>query len=404
MTTIASTRPFPNSIRRLPPATLRLSPATLRLATLLQTVALATWLGTCVSKAAEPDAVKSQHRYEIVVGNADLQARQPQLAIGHTGRTYLAFGSQSDIYVCHEEGTQSEFSAPVKVGHLEKLALGMRRGPRIAICGDAIVVTAISHKTGNLVAYQSKDHGATWSDTVIVNDVDESAREGLHSMASDRNGNAYVVWLDLRNGHTEIFISKSVDAGITWSKNSLVYRSPSETVCECCHPSIQIGNDGTIYVMWRNLIDGDRDMYLSSSLDGMTFSAAKKLGTGTWSLDACPMDGGDLTVSDKGLVTTVWRRKDTVYQAVPNNAFEIVIGKGEQPSVTASKRGVWIAWLSRRNGPLLHRSPDSDQTAKLADQANDPVIASDSKGEIVVAAWEEKTKQGSTIVVKQLAK
>ena len=36
----------------------------------------------------------------------------------------------------------------------------------------------------------------------VVNDVPDSAREGLHAMAADANGNLFAAWLDLRSKGT----------------------------------------------------------------------------------------------------------------------------------------------------------------------------------------------------------
>src|SRR5690606_19480837 len=124
------------------------------------------------------------------------------------------------------------------------------------------------------------------------NDVPKSAREGLHALAVGPEGQLYCVWLDLRNNEPEVFGSSSTDGGKTWSPNRLIYRSPDGNVCECCHPSVTFDSKGHLYVMWRNWLDGNRDLYWSLSKDGgRTFSQAKKLGQGHWPLRNSPMDG-----------------------------------------------------------------------------------------------------------------
>ncbi|HEV7302416.1 MAG TPA: hypothetical protein VGN72_23960 [Tepidisphaeraceae bacterium] len=46
-------------------------------------------------------------------------------------------------------------------------------------------------------------------------------------------------------------------------------------------------------------------MFTVTSADGgQTFSEATKLGEGTWKINACPMDGGDVTFSGERTVTT----------------------------------------------------------------------------------------------------
>ena len=49
--------------------------------------------------------------------------------------------------------------------------------------------------------------------------------------------------------------------------------------------------------MFRNNVNGSRDEYLVESRDGgRSFAAARKLGSGTWPLNGCPMDGGGLAI------------------------------------------------------------------------------------------------------------
>ena len=128
-------------------------------------------------------------------------------------------------------------------------------------------------------------------------------------MAEGPGGEVYCVWLDCRDQQrgSRIFGAASTDGGKTWTKNRQVYSSPSGSVCECCHPSVAYDSSGKLHVMWRNSLQGARDMYMTSSTDGgATFSAGVKLGSGTWPLDACPMDGGYLAVSSNGVVFTAY--------------------------------------------------------------------------------------------------
>ncbi|MEJ7682118.1 MAG: sialidase family protein [Segetibacter sp.] len=101
-------------------------------------------------------------------------------------------------------------------------------------------------------------------------------------------------WLLKSPKGQNVYGAKSVDGGKTWSKNILVYESPDSTVCECCKPSVTMkGNN--VYVMFRNWLNGSRDLYVIKSSDGgKSFAQAQKLGKGSWKLNGCPMDGGGL--------------------------------------------------------------------------------------------------------------
>lgn len=335
----------------------------------------------------------------IVSEDAVASPRQPQVAIDEAGTIFVAFGASDAIYCCTSADRGQTYSDPVKIGSLPKLSLGMRRGPRIvarhdAAEGDFLVVTAISHDSGNLVSWRSTDAGKTWQGPLTVNDSPKDAREGLHAMTISPAGQIFCTWLDLRNKSTELFASVSTDGGKSWSKNFLVYHSPSGSICECCHPSVACDSNGDIYVMWRNSIDGFRDMYASRSRDGgKTFTAAAKLGPGTWKLDACPMDGGYLAATAPGKLTTIWRRNTQIFRSdidgTNQQPREQLLGNGEQPWAAATSAGAYLVWVSRRPGDLWLATPKSKSPDKIAADATDPVITAPLKGNgPLVIAWE----------------
>ncbi|HTM48478.1 MAG TPA: sialidase family protein, partial [Bryobacteraceae bacterium] len=293
----------------------------------------------------------------IAPNGASPEYRQPQLAAGD-GMVAVTFGADNAIYFSASRDQGKTFSTPVKVAEAPKLMLGRHRGPRIAITPAAIVISAVvaeappaaqpgPHKhvtptSGDLKAWRSTDGGKTWSAGVAINDVAAAAREGLHSMASG-GGVVFATWLDLRSKGTRLYGSVSTDGGATWSKNRLVYESPSGTICQCCHPTAVIDSKGQIHVMWRNALEGNRDMYAAVSRDGgQSFGAASKLGGQSWKLEACPMDGGGLAASGTRILAA-WRRESTVYVSEPDKA-ERRIGDGKDPALAVAGGRAAVAW------------------------------------------------------------
>ena len=271
------------------------------------------------------------------------------------------------------------------------------RGPRIAISGKTIVISAITSKTasvdahahgagpdGDLSVWRSTDGGKTWSQAIRVNDVPNAPNEGLHTLAADAKGNLFAAWLDHRSGKgTTLYGARSADAGATWSKNFLVYQSPDGTICECCHPSSAFAPDGELLVMWRNWLDGSRDMYLARSRAGAVFGQPEKLGMGTWKLKGCPMDGGGVVIFNKR-VFTAWRREGTVYLAEPGSP-ETALGQGKDLAVAAGPKGVYVAWVSA--SAIQLRTPGAAPVT-LSNDGAFPAITVLSDG-AVVAAWQE---------------
>jgi hypothetical protein len=325
----------------------------------------------------------------------DAPAREPQMA-ANGSMVAMTFGAGKAIYfsASHDNGTT--FSAPVKVAEGEILPLTRHRGPRIALAGSAIVISAVTGRKlaegahahglpsdGDLLVWRSTDAGKSWTKGTVVNDAAGAATEGLHSLAADAKGVLFAAWLDKRGAKgTRLFGARSTDGGATWSKNVPIYGSPDGTICECCHPSVAFDSDGHILVMWRNSLGGARDMYLSRSLDGANFSKAEKLGTGSWPLNACPMDGGGIAVSGTRTITA-WRRGENVFMAEPGKP-EQQIGAGKDVALAASADRTYVIWS---NGMKIESWSDG-KVAVLSSAGAFPALSALSSGG-ALAAWEE---------------
>jgi hypothetical protein len=312
---------------------------------------------------------------------AEVPYRQPQLA-SSAHLVALAFGSGNGIYVATSSGEGDTFSKPVKVAEVGVLMLGRHRGPRVAISQGAIVVTAVAGPAGDLLAWRSIDGGKTWSQAVRINDVPSAAREGLQTLATDGRGKLFAAWLDLRKQGTRLYGAYSADSGATWSANVLVYESPDGTICQCCHPSAAFAGDGTLEVMWRNWLDGSRDLYLIRSTGSREFGKPEKLGSGTWKLNACPMDGGSLTNAGPRTVTA-WRRNGEIFMAEPGQA-ETKLGEGKDVAIAASQGRVYALWIQGTQLELW----TSEKTEAVAQNAAFPSLTA-LPGGGVLGAWED---------------
>jgi hypothetical protein len=291
----------------------------------------------------------------------------------------MVFGSGDSIWMTRSGDQGRSFGPPAKVAALPKLMLGRHRGPRVAISGNTIVVSAIASEPGDLMVWRSSDGGKSWSAPVVVNDTPKAAREGLHALAADGEGHMALAWLDDRSAPGKrLYGAYSNDAGKTWGRNVVLYQSPEKTICECCHPSLAALGHGEFAVMWRNAVGGSRDMYAMKLPDGMPV----KQGTGTWKLDACPMDGGGLVARD-GRLSSAWRREHEIYLAEAGKA-EIPLGAGQDVALGANAKGLHAIW----NAGGAIQLYTAGKTEKLADAGAFPAIVTLGDG-AMLAAWEE---------------
>ncbi|UFH52911.1 sialidase family protein [Spirosoma sp. KNUC1025] len=286
----------------------------------------------------------------------------PAVATDAAGGVHVVFGRGSLIfYTASRDG--ETFSMPVRVDSVVGLHLGASRGPQIAATAQSVVITAID-KPGNVWAYVLNRKSGQWQPRVRITDVPDIAKEGFVSLTASPDNVYNAVWLDLRNDkHNKIVGARSTDGGHTWLPNRVLYQSPDGTVCECCQLSV-VSQGKRVAVMFRNFLNGARDMYLLKSEDGgQTFGKAEKIGKGTWKLNACPMDGGGLYMTPNGTVSTVWRRENKVYTARPGQP-ETELGEGKNAKIVLTEKGEYVVF--QQAGQLMITTPEQTQPKAMA--------------------------------------
>ncbi len=373
-------------------------------------VPISSWASTRIPNAAQPQlALGSDGRVWLVYGQSaatpPVQAANQQQSGEHGPGQHKNGGHQApdrsgELFVAQSSDGEATFGPAMKVGFVPKLMLGMRRGPRIAAHGDRITVTVIGQE---LQAFTSIDSGKNWSGPIAINDVPTSAREGLHDLTAAPDGKLFVTWLDLRNGKMELWGAESNDGGKTWGSNEQVYRSPDKSICECCHPNVLFDAEGNLAVMWRNSIEGSRDMWLARRPKGAKqFTPAKKLGEGTWKLNGCPMDGGEIVALGGGNFGAVFQRAGDIFFAPPDGA-EILLGKGRQPIATKDGADTVALWQEGTD-LIVARKLGDGQPVKFASDARFPaLVALPGSGGLVLAYEQGPAKEKQPgIVIERL--
>ncbi len=323
-------------------------------------------------------AKKEYNKKDFVIAKGQM----PNMVMDNDDKLHLVYGSSDSIMYSYSADQGKSFTSPALVSVLPELAASHTRGPQIAATTKGLIIIACN-TSGDIYSF-SKHGSVKWVQTSKVNDIDTTAKEGLMSLSADEN-NAFAAWLDLRvNKHNKIYGSTSTDGGKTWSKNILVYSSPDSTVCECCKPSVKVKGNNVI-IMFRNWLHGNRDLYLIQSNNfGATFGQAQKLGTGSWKLNGCPMDGGGLAVNENGEIQTVWRREGKIYANIPGSPEkEIAEGKGCTLEIV-NGRNVY-AWTEKGEVVVIN----SEGTKKVVGRGSQPVLKALNNGH-VICVWENE--------------
>jgi len=323
-------------------------------------------------------------------GNAIIASgKMPGVAIDNSKTIHVVYGKSDSLLYSYSSDQGKTFSDPSLISVLPKLMARAMRGPQVVATTDGLSVTACN-TSGDIFSFV-KNVSGNWFQTARVNDVDTVAKENLMALSGDGQI-VFAVWLDLRSKHNQIFGSQSTDGGKTWSKNILIYASPDTTVCECCKPSVQVkGKD--VYVMFRNWLQGNRDLYLIHSSDGgLHFEQAKKLGNGSWTLNGCPMDGGALVLDQHGNPRTVWNRKGTIYACNPGME-EQKVGEGKSCTLELIHGENAYAWVNKGN--VIVQSPGGAQ--KDLDKGELPIIKRINDDQII-CVWQHDNQIHKTIL------
>lgn len=315
--------------------------------------------------------------------------QMPNVVTDRSNNIHVTYGSGDSLLYSYSSDQGKTFSAPSLISIVPNLAASHTRGPQIAATNNGLSVTACNN-AGDIFSFV-KDESGKWFATSRVNDVDTTAKENLMALASSGD-NAFAVWLDLRDHHNKIFGAKSIDGGKTWAKNIMVYASPDTTVCECCKPSVAVeGNN--IVVMFRNWLNGNRDLYLIRSSDGgASFGQAQKLGIENWALNGCPMDGGAVVIDKNGNPQTVWNRKGTIYSCEPGSQ-ETALGKGKGCTMKSINGKNVYAWVENGNVVIMN----SHGMKKDLGAGQLPVIAAINNDQ-VVCIWENDKRINKAVV------
>jgi hypothetical protein len=269
-------------------------------------------------------------------------ASNPTVAIGAGGAALVAWvgveANASNVWVARSD-QNAGFSAPVRANDIDGDAAPHEQAPaQIAAGPEGNVYVLWQNNTvleGRMYPYsdlrlaRSTDGARTFEPAVFVNDDagGPPASHTFHDIAVGPDGVVYVSWIDSRvraehdrlqsangdgahAGHggegpgPEIRMAKSTDGGRTFGPSVVV----AENACPCCRTSLAVAADGTVYLSWRTVLEGNiRDVVVAHSGDGgATFTTARRVSEDDWVFDACPHAGSSLTVDQAGRLHVAW--------------------------------------------------------------------------------------------------
>jgi hypothetical protein len=269
----------------------------------------------------------------------------------------------------------------------------------------------------------SQDGGTSWSAPLKPHDDGTPTEHGFVTLFP-RDAGAGIIWLDGRN------MAKSADAdatqGMTLRAATLSpdRRIGSETVidgltCDCCQTDVAMTAAGAVAVYRDRTEEETRDIYAARLVNG-AWRPGQPVADDGWTIHGCPVNG-PVIAADGDKVAIAWF---TAADDVPR----VRVARSEDAGVTFSApvdvaaRGTTgnvglallpddalaVSWTckhsSGRGGVCLRALSGSDEPGPVHVVSGDSDVPALSvpqlarHGEVLIAAWTERTTDGRTVI------
>ncbi|HLP29375.1 MAG TPA: sialidase family protein [Candidatus Didemnitutus sp.] len=353
----------------------------------------------------------------------------PRLTTSPNGRIVLTFaekdGTKARYYVAVSDNAGRTFSAPQLIGLAEFGAAILQRQPYVVMDKNNtmhVVMEQPIHNNERALHHQSStDLGVTWSMPVRISAEPPARPQDFASIAVDENGSIYVSYISVlpsnSDGYTHIFLSRSDDGGLTWSRETRVDSFPVGGCCECCNQNIIIDANGNVVIAFRSNIMNRRDVHLTRSSDGgRTFSTPQLIQSEPWMIDGCPGTGPSVAADTTGTLHVSWRdTRDSryagscYYATVPPNSTATPINvllnpplgtDGEYPIVATDPSGMTVAMVyhSYDGVYFTEREMLPGRTTLSTQALANPCVSVVWHGSGFLSIWQEQRGSLSDIV------
>lgn len=203
----------------------------------------------------------------------------PTIAIGDENNLLVAWedfrNGQSDIYLARSVDGGGTFSENLRVN--DDAGRAPQISPSLAYAGDGQVLIAWSDfrngavelpppspatgeqnrwelargGNGDIYFARSTDGGATFSTNRRINDDSTERPQAFPSLSATPSGLVAVAWEDFRDGHSQVFMAKSGNGGLTFGPNFKL-NDDGDAGSGHFHPSVTVDLQGRAYVIWTD--------------------------------------------------------------------------------------------------------------------------------------------------------
>jgi hypothetical protein len=222
----------------------------------------------------------------------------------------------------------------------------------------------------------------------------------------DSNGNIYAVWHAGPTGSRDIYFAKLAEGAGSFGGSTRLTADPADQ----CNPAIALGSSDKLYVVWQDNRRGNWDVYVSTSVDGVNWSA-ERLVTDSNDNQINPAIAIDRSSPNRAHI--VWEHYGTdnnydIYIGTSSDAFATktvsqitsVVSDQTEPAIAVdSGNTVYVVWTDYRNGSsdIYGAASSGSWTNKAVvsggsgSNQSSPAIAAETAGSILHLLWVDDT-------------
>ncbi|MDT7043919.1 sialidase family protein [Candidatus Nitronereus thalassa] len=358
------------------------------------------------------------------------------MKIDNQGTLHLAWfeagKARNEIFYATAPHQAMGVTLPIHVNKDGDPVSSLHQPPALALGPDQSVYITWStpHPQGKSNPFASLLKASRWAPAigtftppVTVNDDAAPTSHSFDNLCVSPSGTLHVSWIDERLGHGQpkTMTTRSDTKGLSFKKNLAL----EGMTCVCCRTAMTTAPDGTIYVSWRQTLEGNvRETVVARSTDnGRSYSSPVIVGHDQWVFPACPHRPSSIGVDGQGRLYVVWYTEGPdetpgIYFAMSDNQGQTFSprrmlnrSKGtfpDKPHMAVDPQGrilvVWEELSPVRHEVFLSYSEDRGNTFTTPQRLNQakgegPVVSLNTRGQGSIA-WNEHAFPNNVLIVQ----
>ncbi len=301
---------------------------------------------------------------------------------------------------CARMGTRADYAFIYQASHL----FDFDQTVNVTVNATDMAGNAMNH------TYSFKTVMRSFGQNTQVSTVNSANPEGAAATAADSLGNIWAVWHTGTEGSRDIYVGRLEAGAETFGRSTQLTNNPADQ----CNASIAVDSADKLYVVWQDNRQGDWDICISTSADGIN-----------WSTETIVTDSNDDQVHPVIVVDNssppnayiVWQDNRNgnwdIYVASSSNDFvtetewQITSDSSDQtePAVAvASDDTVYVVWMDTRgtSSDIYGAASDSGPWTNVpvvagAGNQSDPAIATEAVGSVLHLVWVDDTSGNKDI-------